>query len=165
MALTIENGTGVSGANSYATVAEARAFAADRGLVLPAADTDVEPLLVKACDYLQSLEPRFIGYRALEAQALAWPRAEAVLPWGVALTEDAIPVQLKQAQCRLAYDAITLELQPNGDGREVVRRKVDVLETEYAQRGTSALLPTLTQALNILQPLLKNGFGLSVVRV
>lgn len=166
MALTIETGTGVAGANSYATVAEARTFASTRGVTLSASDPAVEVLLVKASDFMNSLESKFKGTRVSPTQALAWPR-ENVYLFGstVAALPTALPACLKQAQCQLAMDAVTLDLLPNGKGREVIRQKTDVIETEYAKSGTGSITPRLNKAMALLEPVFKGGLSVQTVRV
>lgn len=167
MALVIETGTGVAGANSYATVAEARAYALARGLTLPAADGAVESALVLACDLLESF--RFKGNKTSEANPLEWPRTGVYV--GAAtepLAVDAIPAKLKQAQCQLAAESANgTELQPTGSGREVVKEKVDVIEVEYAKAGSGSVTPEFNKAEALLAAYLETGgaFGLTVVRV
>lgn len=156
MPLVVEDGSLVSGAVTYVTVAEARAFAAARGVTLPVADADVEVLLIKAMDYLASREDSFQGQRVDPEQALAWPRKGVTL-YGSAFPEDAIPNSLKLAQSQLTLDALTTDLMPNGSGREIVRQKVDVIETEYAPTGSGSVLPQLNKALALLEPLLRAG--------
>jgi hypothetical protein len=168
MTLIIEDGTGVAGAISYATVAEARLYASIRGLTLPVADAAVETALVKACDYLQSLEDQFKGTRTTPAtQPLAWPRTRVFLFGQTLSLDDAtIPQQLKSAQCQLAYDAVSTDLLPQGTGREILSEGIGPLSTTYAKRGSDTVRPTLNKAMAILQPLLKTGFGpLSTLRV
>lgn len=165
--LTIEDGTGVSGANSYATVAEARAYATARGLTFPADDSDVESALVMACDKLET-SYRYKGNKTFETYPLEWPRKFVFI--GASLIEldrNSIPAKLKQAQCQLAYDSTLTELQPTGTGKEVIREKVDVLEVEYAQKGDGSVTPEFNKAEAILQPLLLTGgsFNLTTYRV
>jgi hypothetical protein len=164
MALIIETGAGVEGANSFATVAELRAFAALRGLAVPTADSDCERLLVLACEYLDSLETLFKGSRNDAEQALSWPRAEVYLFGSyVAFSNSAIPSAIKNAQCQLAVDSQTVTLLAlQEDTREIVREKVDVIETEYAPGG--AQTPNLRKAYAFLIPVLKSVSSLKVSR-
>lgn len=166
MALIVEDGSGVAAANSYVSVAEARAWVGARGLTLPAGDTAVEQLLLKAMDLLESYRSQFSGAKTSASNPLQWPRTGATLD-GVALDDDVIPTELKSALIQLAFDAQTTDLQPTGSGREVVREKIDVIETEYAKRGSGSITPQLNKALAFLQPLLRVGgaFGVRVVRV
>lgn len=166
MPLVIEDGSGVAGANSYATVQEAKDYATARGLSLPA-DAAVEKALVLACDKLESY--RFKGDKTDEANPLAWPRKNVYV--GAAtepLADDSIPDKLKQAQCQLAYESSKgTDLMPTGTGREVVRTKVDVIETEYATRNSGTITPEFNKAEALLKPLLatSGSFGLQTVRV
>lgn len=165
MALIIEDGTSPANANSYVSVSEARAFASARGVTLSATDSDVEILLIKACDYLETLEDRYKGSRVDQAQPLAWPRAGVFLFNGSTEIGSVIPIQLKNAQCVLAIDSITVDLLPTGDGREVIREKLDVLETEYAPKGVGVSVPIPTKAMSFLAPILTSGFRVNVLRV
>lgn len=172
MDLIIEDGTGVEDANSYATVQQCKDYCASRGFLLVDSDsvalTDevISQLLVRACDYLQGL--KFKGNKTDEANALEWPRENVFIGNNeAALESDTIPAKVIAAQCRLAYDSNTTDLQPTGDGREVVREKVDVIEVQYNPRGSGSVIPQPNAALSILTPYLEDGgvFSLRSVRV
>jgi len=162
MALVIEDGTPVPGANSYATVAQARDYASARGVTLSADDPTVEALLIEACDYLESLESRFKGSRTSpDSQDLAWPRTGVYLYGSKTMFAiDDIPALLIKAQCQLAMDAVDIDLLPTGSGKEVVKEKVDVIEVEYSKGQGSVALPELNAAMAILGPLLNGGGGM-----
>lgn len=129
MALIIEDGTGKDDATSFASVVETRAFAAARGFTtLPVADAEVEALLVKAGDYLASLE--FLGSKTSRTQSLPFPRKGIVLD-DEEVPDDEIPAEVKRAQMQLAMEGVTVSLLPSATGRRVKKEKVDVLETEY----------------------------------
>lgn len=165
MALIVEDGTIVANANSFATVAECRAFADARGLDLPTADEDVEKLLVKATDFLFSLEADFQGTRGDVSQELPFPRDDVFL-FGADVS-GAIPKILKQAQCRLAFDASQADLLATGSGRVVKKEGVGPLQVEYGDDGASNPQVQLTAALTILDPLFKsssvaNGGGINI---
>ena len=167
MALVVETGALVLAAVSYITVAEARAYAAARGLTLPATDAALEPLIVLAADYLEQLEDRFQGSRVSATQAMAWPR-EYVYIRGEALDIAVIPNELKMAQCQLAVDAVTTPLQPTGTGREIVRQKVDVIETEYGKTGSGSVIPEFNKAMAYLTVLFSTATSpgsLTILRV
>jgi len=166
MALIIENGTGVSGAVSFVTVEEARAFAEFRGATLPATDPSVEVLLVKAGDYLLGLEHFFQGYRSTGTQRLPFPRADVYLPGGYSVPLNHIPALLKEAQIQLAIEGVSRDIRPTGDGREVIREKVGPLETEYTAGAGGTVQPVFNKVWDLLLPLMKNQGGgrLGVVR-
>lgn len=164
MALVIEDGTGLANSQSYATVAELRAYAALRGKTVPAADIDCEVLLVKAMDYLEAQE--YIGDRGSKEQALSWPRLNAdVEQWP--LDPDEIPRQLVQAQCALAIEAQTVNLLPTRDvndpGPAVSKSVAGAVSVAYANDGRVRSTPAVASAKALLRLLLRNS-GLTLVR-
>lgn len=156
MALIIEDGTCVDNANSYITVAEARAFASLRSLILPSSDSEVEVLIVKAFDYLESLD--YKGNHANPPQSAEFPRRDLYLQ-GVLFSESQIPYKLKQAQSQLTYEAVNIDLQPTGNGKEVIKEKVDVVEVQYSEKGINVARPTFTTVNSFLKDLLKSGLS------
>lgn len=160
MALVIEDGSIVAGANSYITVAQLKAYASDRGVELPADDSALEPMIVQAGDYLNSYEPKFKGKRVDPTQSMAWPRNGAVI-YGVEFVDNAIPAQLIAAQCQAAILVSQgVDLMPNITGFAVRREKVDVIEFEYATGGgvnnsaTPEMTPTFPSVEALLVPLI-----------
>lgn len=164
MPLVIEDGSLQAGANSFVTVAEVRAFATLRASTLTATDPEVEAAAIKAIDFIEALRGQFRGRKVSADQSLQYPRTGATLD-GFAIAEDAIPKVLKDAQCQLAIDVLAgTDLQPSGDGREVIREKLDVLETEWKPGAGGNPQPALTKARALLAPLLSTGGGLAVTR-
>lgn len=157
MAITIEDGTGKADAVSFASVAEAQAFATARGFTLPAAEADIEKLLVKAADFLLQFETRFQGFRTFQGQRLPFPRAGVLLYGFDVVDQDEVPTRLKEAQIRLAVSANSVDIRPDGTGQEVVREKVGPLEVQYAQRGTGTVDPQFNQAMDLLEPFFTTG--------
>jgi hypothetical protein len=158
--LVVEDGSLISGAVTYVTVSEVRDFAAARGITnLPEPDSGVEALIIRAMDYLENLEQRFQGGRVSVDQPLAWPRGGVVIH-GHPVAENVIPQALKNAQCQLALDAQSIDLTPNGTGREVIRQKVDVIETQYAPTGSGSVLPQLNKATAYLEPLFRTTLSM-----
>lgn len=174
MALIIEDGTIVANANSYVTLADARAYALARGVVLDADDAVVESQLVKAIDYLALYRAQWQGLPVSPGvQTMAWPRTGVVID-ELAFPEDDIPVELKEAQMQLAMEVHAGRvLMPSSDGRVVKREKLDVIEREFMTGSdnskTGLPSPRFPQVDALLAPLLKlpgiGGFGLQTVRV
>ena len=111
MAFTVEDGTGLSDANSYTSVAEADAYFLDRGNgVWDALDADIkQQSLIKATDYLeQRFGSRFLGTSTTEIQALHWPVGD-LEEYDV----DEIPIKLKYACAEYGYRASQAELAPD----------------------------------------------------
>lgn len=136
MALVIEDGTQVAGANSYVTVAEAKAFAAARGASgFPTADLEVQTLLILAMDYLESKRGDYKGTKTSPSQALQYPRIGSSVD-GVEIADNIIPIELKNAQMQLAIEASEFgDLSPSSDGYAIAVEKVDVIEVQYAAGG------------------------------
>ena len=155
MALIIEDGTVVAGANSFVTDAELQAYAAVRKVSLPAAQDDREALLVNAMDYIVSKEQDMKGARVSDAQELPYPR-HCVTINGFDVPKDSIPPLLKQCQIESAIAANTLSLLPNESVQNVQTQKVDVLEISYFQGGSMTTVNL--QAVDAkIKPLLKNN--------
>ena len=126
MALTIEDGSVVAGANSFANVAYADAYFLTTGMSSWAAATteDKETALVRAMDYLESQD--WVGHIKETLQPLCFPR----VIWG----QDLIPDKLKKAQCELALRELDV---PRSTLPDITRddfvktKKVDIITTEY----------------------------------
>lgn len=163
MALLVETGAGIVGANSYLTVEELRAFATDRGLTLPTDPTAVEALLVQAADFLDTKQ--YIGTRLTDEQGLSWPRSGTKYQ----TTDDPvvyiIPANLKRAQCFLAIEAVNGSLTPAVRPGKYVKTKVDVLYVQFASDADRAAGIRMRNVDDLLAPLLSVGGSRSIVTV
>lgn len=157
MALEVEDGTGKDDAQTYVTAEEARDFALLRGETLSATDSVVEVLLVKAMDWLEGQDWK--GTPTSETQALAWPREDVD-----GYDNNEIPTKLKNAQCQLVLEALVYDLAPSGDGKQVIKEKVDVIETEYAPASTSAPIPAFPKVEAWIKTLIGNPGGIGLLR-
>ncbi len=149
MAIVVEDGTVVTGANSYVTAAELSAYAAARSVTLV---SGAETLLIQAMDYIESLS--FIGIKWTKDQPLSWPRVDVWIDGYYQDVED-IPVQLKNGQMAVAL-AIDAGNGPLIDlPRGVKRERVGELEVEYMDGAPSV---TIARTINAnLQKLLAGG--------
>lgn len=132
MALIVEDGTGKPDAESYASVAQLRAYCTARGLALGVAatdDTKAEQQLRQATDYLAAYGSYWQGARAVPGQALDWPRTGVML-YGAPVASDSVPRQVIDAACLLAQKATSGPLVKD-EGREKAKVKVGPIETEY----------------------------------
>lgn len=80
MAFVVEDGSGLSDANSYITVQEFTDFHTDRGTFASGdfSTTEIQQGAVNATDYLEKRFGRnFRGYRQSQSQSLEWPRIDA----------------------------------------------------------------------------------------
>jgi hypothetical protein len=150
MALTV-------GVDTYATAAQLAAYASARGIE-PAGEPEV--LLVKAMDYLESLEGQWQGYRTSTSQPLAWPRT-GVYVYGSLQASDAVPQRIIQAQCQLAIEADSQALMPTvaaGAKGAVIEETVDVISVKYAEGATNEA-PIFRSVTAIVKPLYKTAGG------
>lgn len=165
MALTVEDGSGVTWANSYVTVDEIKAFCEARGLSLPTPDTAIEVFAVQAFDYVESYRTRYQGMKTLPSQRTQFPRSGVVID-GYYLPTNEIPAELKDAQCQATFEASETDLMPNSSAG-IKKEKVDVLEVEYQDSpGGVAASPSFPKVDVLLAPLMNVGGGWrpSVVR-
>lgn len=136
MAIVVEDGSIVTGANSYATTAELSAFATARNVTL-SGDYTTEQLLIIAMDYIESLA--YKGMKVRSDQPLQWPRVDVIID-GSYFNSDDIPNQLKNGlmQTALAIDAGNSPQQVAP--RKTIREKVGELEVQYATGSSSVTI-------------------------
>lgn len=101
--ITVEDGSGVSGANSYVDVAYVDSFADDRGLDLPDTTLVKEQYIIKAMDYLGFFTDRLDGYKTATTNDLPFPRKEFYVN-GEEIEDDEIPEELKQGLAQLVVE-------------------------------------------------------------
>lgn len=164
MSLTIEDGTGVAGANSYASLVNLRAYATARGIALSATDSELEIHAIKAMDYIESFRTKFQGSKTDSAQSLQWPRSDVYID-GYEFESNLIPADLVNAQCACVIELHNgVDLMPTRkDTREVIRDKTGPMETEWAP-GSGSAMPALPKVDALLQPLLKRVSFFSTFR-
>lgn len=175
MALIVETGQGVAGANTFADVAYADAyFAASGETGWTGENAAKEAALVRAGRYLNGL--RWIGDKVDRVhQAMCWPRYIVPLPGssgGIYLgyayancwPSNEIPEAVKQAQCEAAlrYLAGTEMLPDLERGGQVVMERVDIITTQYASGAPAGTRFLAVEAL--LRPFLKSSASVDLVR-
>lgn len=143
MALVVEDGSMVTGAESYCTVAAATTYHAARGnsaWAAVASDTIREQLLRKATDYIEGkYRARWDGYKNSATQPLTWPRAfvyvepfylGAVGAYPYLVASNIVPAEVVKACAELALRAIAGDLL--GDQtQQVLREKIGPIEVDY----------------------------------
>lgn len=152
MALTIEDGTNVTGADSYITVAEYNTWADARfgaaRTTAPADDTAAEQLILRAMDYFETLN--FKGTKTYESQPLQWPRSWVVID-RYAKEADEIPVEVKKALYELTYAEEQGDGELNQVERKVNSETVGPISVTYASGSASRTLnPGVSRALSKL---------------
>ncbi len=165
MALIVEDGTGLSTAESYISVADASTYFTNRGVTAWAAldegeaETNREAYLRLATDYMiQMFRNRWEGVRYTEDQALDWPRMGVVRDsWQV--DTDEIPEEVKRACAELALKASSGSLAP-----DLKQQKLSVtvgpIKTEWDKTSPQYKRYRAIEAM--ISPYLKPGGGVCV---
>lgn len=132
--ITVEDGTGVAGANSWQTIAQVREYAANRGVDLGTDDDVVAAWLIRAAQHMNGFRSKFKGIKVYPAGTMQWPRAGVYID-NVLVVAPAIPSEVLGAQAELVLalkNGAKLGESVIGGVLPVIREKVDVLEIEYA---------------------------------
>jgi hypothetical protein len=167
--IVVETGTGANpAANSFASVVDADAYYASRANAEWSALTTAakEAGLILATDYLQATySEAWKGEIVRQDQPLAWPRFDAYMD-GYEIASNIVPQRVTQATIELALRTSSGPLIIDQDQR-IVREKVDVVETEYAEFSDPAKrFPAVGR---ILSPLLRaagnSSGGVGVARL
>lgn len=179
MALIVEDGTGLSTAESLCSVADADAYHLNRGAAAWAALTTAakEQNLRKATDYMtQAYRLRWNGSRVTATQALDWPRhgvpredyyvTSSVPPNSIDgqfyYPSDEVPLEVARACAELSLRALSGDLLADVE-RAVRRERVGPIETEYEPGSLQSTRYAAVDAM--LAPFLRARSGfLSVVR-
>jgi len=107
---TVEDGSGLSTANSYVSVADADTYHATYTGSTDwsgAENATKERALIAATQYLDiEHEGRWRGVKDSSTQSLAWPRCDAEDSDGYLIDSDALPQKLKDACCELALRVV-----------------------------------------------------------
>lgn len=98
MALVVETGAGVVGANSYVDLAYLNAYHLARGNAAwdEALDEEKEAAAIRAMAYIETF--RFKGQRVAVEQACNFPRTGIITRDGLEWPSSSVPVAVKQAQ-------------------------------------------------------------------
>jgi hypothetical protein len=156
----VEDGSGLPEANSFASVAFADSYFADRGVSTWAGNTAAkETALVRGTDYINSFfEKRFKGVQLTDTQALCFPRDVA----------GPLPTALLKATAEYALRALSgaqlaSDLETSATGQRVleVREKLGPLETEtkYSDSVSASAMKAYPAADALLGKLLKYSGG------
>lgn len=132
MALIVEDGTGLSTAESYISVAFADTYHSVRGNTLWATMSvnEREQALRRATDYMgQVYRLQWQGRRISSTQALDWPRYDVVVD-GYYIASNILPNDLKNASAELAFKAAGGELYAD-QGQGVISEQVGPIKVEY----------------------------------
>ena len=123
--MVVEDGTGLSNADSFVSVAYADTYFTTRGVTAWASLTNKEALLIKATDYIEAVySESWKGVTLNDTQSLSFPR----------IIDDSTvyPDRLLKATCELALKANDGDLLIDVEQR-TIEEKVDVISVKYAE--------------------------------
>lgn len=164
MALILEDGTGVTGSNTYVDDAEYIAYALARGLTIGSDATAREQELTLGKDFLESMRAAYQGIKTLQVNSLQFPRIGVSID-GYAIDDDVIPQELKNAQMESGAYSNAAQLTTNKASQNVQSEKLDTLEISYFSGGKTGS-GALDRISVWLRPLLKlNANGRILTRI
>lgn len=142
MALTVEDGSVVAGADSYISVDFAQVYWEAHGLDATAfGEAALDVACRRATQYLDLVNDWKGCALSPETQALEWPRYGVVDHRNVYLAEDAVPLAVQEACAEYAFRALTVDLMPDPElddtGRSVVatREKIGPIDVSVEYTG------------------------------
>lgn len=160
MALIVEDGSVVSGAESYTSVASADTYIANflnSSTWIAQATADKERFLRRATQYVDNLYgPRWSGIRIESDQLLDWPRANAQVE-NYLFDHDAIPLQLEHAVAEVAVrlnDGIALTTDSEDGNITAEKVKVGPITVDTEFQGTKVQITVIPDVDMIIAPLL-----------
>lgn len=159
MALIVEDGTGLTNSESYASVAEFKAYADKVGYDYTSpsyTDTQIEQALRRSTVWLDAeYKDRYQGTWTVLKQALEWPRT-GVTYRGESVDAYSIPQSLKDALCEVAWRELVTPsiMTPDAIGANIKRDRVGDTETEFFSLQVGSR-PSIANVDNLLSGLLK----------
>lgn len=143
MALIVEDGTGKSDAEAFASVAYADTYHAARSTAATwtaRTTAEKEQDLREATDYLEAMyRNRWPGDRRTKDQSLAWPRANAYDTDDYLVASDSVPTEVQDATAEAAGVLAGGESLLVDEARKdrAIREKVGPIEREFAAGSSS----------------------------
>lgn len=168
MSLIVENGTGLSTAESYVSTTDAGTYCTARGLTFDLSGGPqialAEQALRRATTWIDSTYgPLFVGaYRVSLTQALVFPLVGLVDAFGYIVASTSVPRQIVSATIEAAVRELAVpgSLSPDVVPGQIAKRlKAGSVEVEYVSGtgGASGQVPVLTVIDGILASLIPGG--------
>lgn len=180
MALTVEDGTGLSNSDSYISVAEATGYHSNRGNVkwtYGGSDTQEVALRVATESVDMIYGDKYLGEVWKRDQALLFPRSTFYDNHGRSVSSETIPQVLKDAVAEAALLFIEKEVEEPGSGRSALIQNPDPsanvksYSEDYAgafSESYTYFSPVSTSKLRVvgmkLYPILRSGGSITVRR-
>lgn len=129
MALIVEDGNIVAGANTYVNTTTFSTFLSSRGKSFIGTEGNSEQTLLLAMDYIET--QNFLGNKYTKAQSLQWPRSGVYVD-GFLIETDEIPSDLQIAQMETAISIDSGNNPLSTLGRETEMEKVGDITVKYS---------------------------------
>ncbi len=132
MALTVEDGSGVTDADSYVSLDEADQYLEDKCEAQEWANTEVEEkeeILRFASMFLDG-SYSWKGSRSVEQQGLSWPRKEVRVD-GITLSSTKVPDRIKKAVFELALKTAKAPILEDVDSAPIKKESFGPFSIEY----------------------------------
>lgn len=144
-AFLVEDGSGLSSATSYVSVADA-----DDYFAIDANNEAWDALPEEQKEFFLAWATRYIdqkvnwkGSKATSVQGLRWPRVYVKDRDGVYIEDDVIPTQVKQITYEVARWLMDNDPAAGSDVENLKKVVVDVVEIEYQDQTSQTSFPTL----------------------
>ena len=160
--LVLEDGSGMSDANSYVSLAYADAYMVNRNYTawLTQSEYVKKAAIIKAMDYVDNIFD-WKGTRLYKDQALSFPRKGLIDDEGFDYSGE-IPEKVKKAICEAAfyvYKSYSLYIQKDVNGAlKKDKKKADVVETEKEYFSSEDVKIDYTSTYQALDTMLKGLF-------
>lgn len=164
MALIVEDGSLIVNADTYVSLAVARAYATKRNLTPVAADTVLEGYLIQAMDWIESHRNQFKGSIVDSTQALQFPRKNMLID-GFLFSSTAIPQELLDLQSQLVVeiqsgvDLFVTVIEPF-----ITEETVGPIRTKFSEKSGGVNVNSLPNVDIFLNVLTKSSSPLKVIR-
>jgi hypothetical protein len=153
MTLAKEDGTGLPGANSYASVADGEDYFA--GHLYATAWTGASPgnreKALMFATRLVDAQFQFGGARAREDQGLQWPRSQCPDPDGNGsspfVREDRVPKAVVEATCEMARELLIQDRTAAHPGEGLIAVWTESGGTKYSKRDVRPILSHVAQSM------------------
>ena len=168
--IVVEDGTVVSGSNSYTTVSGITVYAEDYGLSAwtstDITDTMREQAVFKSMRYLEALPWKGTKYSA--DQNLEWPRSYVYDRNGYLVDDDVVPQAVINAQCEIAVLCLPtsdVDLQPSYTKDDYLTEvSIAGATTEKWNPNGATRKPQITAVKDILTGLIGSSSAVPVER-
>lgn len=170
---TVEDGTGLTAATSYVSVAAADDYLSLKSNASEWIDLstgDKQKYLMWATRLLDQ-RAMFRGNKSVPTSGLRWPRIGVCDRDGISIEYDVIPTPIKAATIEIAFHLVNTDVDPStpiSSSGEIERIKADVIEIEYTKGTQTATVNYFPVGINdILMGLgaISTGYGSRAVRI